>query len=198
MAPLYGLVLAGGKSSRMQRDKALLAYHGENQVQRTAALLGEVCPEVFLSLRPDGDPAEYGVDLQPVHDSFGESGPLGGILSAQAAHPEAAWLVAACDLPFLPAATLRYLVDHRAPDQMATAFASSHDGLPEPLCAIYEPHSHRSLIRYFEAGRLCPRKILIEEKINLLPLPDPQALDNVNTREEYRTALLRLRGNAQT
>lgn len=192
MCPLFGLVLAGGKSSRMQNDKALLAYHGENQVQRTARLLGGVCDEVFLSLRPGRAAADYGVGLHPIFDRFGEIGPLGGILSAQAEHREAAWLVAACDLPFLNGETLRFLIENRRPKQIATAFASSHDSLPEPLCALYEPHSHPVLQECLARGRTCPRKILMEERVSLLSLPHPNALDNVNTPDEYRSALERL------
>ena len=45
----------------------------------------------------------------------------------------------ACDLPFLADETLRHLIEHRDPSRLATAYRSSHDGLPEPLCAIWEP-----------------------------------------------------------
>jgi molybdenum cofactor guanylyltransferase len=191
-SPLYGLILAGGKSRRMQRDKALLAYHGQNQVQRSATLLEPVCKAVFLSLQPDRQPADYGVSLGPIHDRFGDCGPLGGILSAQDAHPHAAWLVLACDLPFLNSVTLLHLVARRDPARMATAYSSFHDNLPEPLCAIYEPSAQPVLKRFLDAGRLCPRKILIEAGLPLLTLPDPRALDNVNTAEEFQEAMERL------
>jgi len=191
--PLFGLILAGGKSTRMRSDKALLAYHGENQVQRSARLLAEVCDQVFISLRPGRFTNEFSVELPVVSDSFGEIGPLGGILSAQAEHPSAAWLVLACDLPFLTADVLRELKQHRGANAFI-AFSSTHDSLPEPLCAIYEPHSHAILQRYAGEGRCCPRKILIQEGAQLLPLPVPNALDNINTREEYREAMEKLGG----
>jgi molybdenum cofactor guanylyltransferase len=195
MSHIYGLILAGGKSSRMLRDKALLAYHGQNQVQRSASLLSQVCDRVFLSLRPGQSPSAYGIEIDVVHDRFGDAGPLGGILSAQVLQPDAAWLAVACDLPFLSLKTLDHLVKHRAKQAIATAFASHHDGLPEPLCALYEPASHPVLARYLKTGRNCPRKILIEEKVPLLALPDPAALDNVNTTAEYQEAMERLRNH---
>ena len=68
---------------------------------------------------------------------------------------------------------------------IATAFRSAHDGLPEPLCAIYEPRSNDALERYAAAGRNCPRKFLIESAATLVDLPDARALDNINSATEY-------------
>jgi molybdopterin-guanine dinucleotide biosynthesis protein A len=57
-APLYGLVLAGGESSRMGRDKALLRYHGTSQVRYLVKLLSEYCARVFVSVGPDRSGSE--------------------------------------------------------------------------------------------------------------------------------------------
>ncbi len=106
--------------------------------------------------------------------------------------PDAAWLVLACDLPHLSAQVIQYLVAHRDPARAATAFRSSHGGrhagLPEPLCAIYEPRSAAAIAAYLESGRNCPRKFLIQSDALLLDQPDPRALDNINTPEEYHAA----------
>ena len=102
-----------------------------------------------------------------------------------------AWLVLACDLPFLDAPTLDTLLLARDPDFDATAFSSSHDGLPEPLCAIYEPARDRRPAQ-IAAGRNCPRKFLINAHTQLLEQPNPRALDNVNTVEEYERAMSEL------
>ena len=104
---IYGLLLVGGESRRMGRDKALLKYGDDRtQLERSAELLQSVCPQVFVSLR-----AEQNFDLpagtQAILDNAPEAkGPLCGILSALRAHPEAHWLVLACDLPFLTTAAL--------------------------------------------------------------------------------------------
>ncbi len=74
----------------------------------------------------------------------------------------------------------------------ATAYKSAHDGLPEPLCAIWEPAAAPLLAEYQAAGGHCPRKFLIRHGANLLDLPDPRALDNVNTPEEYSQAVAAL------
>ena len=100
-----------------------------------------------------------------------------------------AWLVIACDLPFLDAQTLDTLLLARDPGFDATAFRSSHDGLPEPLCAIYEPSARKGIAAQIAAGRNCPRKFLINAHTQLLEQPNPRALDNVNTVDEYERAL---------
>ncbi len=101
----------------------------------------------------------------------------------------------ACDLPFLDAATLDTLIAARDRDGDATAFKSSHDGLPEPLCAIYEPRARQSIAAYLTAGRNCPRKFLINARTRLLDQPNPRALDNVNTLVEYGAAMTALTPN---
>jgi len=191
-APLFGLVLAGGASTRMQRDKAAIEYHGQSQLQWTFQLVSHVCAATFVSVRPDQreEPTRAGfpqiVDRQP------GIGPIAGISAAMQAHPKAAWLVIACDLPFLNEDTLRYLVANRDVRKLATAYRSSHDGLPEPLCAIWEPLAREPLLAYVAAGKQCPRKFLINADATLLDLPDARALDNVNTTDEYRSTVATL------
>ena len=183
LAPLYGLVLAGGASRRMGRDKAALTYHGQPQVRWAHALLARHCERAFVSVRADqrGDPARAG--LPQVIDGHDGLGPIAGIAAAQATFPDAAWLVVACDLPFLDDGLLELLVRQRG-HHPVTAFRSSHDGLPEPLCTIYEPATRMEILASIAQGRLCPRKFVIGTGVPLLEQPDPGALDNVNTPEE--------------
>jgi molybdopterin-guanine dinucleotide biosynthesis protein A len=189
--PLYGLLLTGGASRRMQQDKAALAYRGEPQLLRAWRLLQAVTERAFVSARDTqrDDPLRAGLPL--ILDRYEAIGPAAGILSAQDEYPEAAWLVLACDLPLLDAATLQQLVARRDPAAAATAFASSHDGLPEPLCAIWEPASHDLLKQRYASGSYCPRKALMQSNALLLPTPG-EALDNVNTPEEREAMQHRL------
>ena len=187
--PLYGLVLAGGRSTRMQRDKAVLAYHGRTQLEWAMELIAPFVERAFVSVRPDQQSDPVRAQYAQIVDTKEGLGPIAGIMAAQAAHPDAAWLVLACDLPFLDAATLKHLVWARREDRPATAYRSSHDGLPEPLCAIYEPASRESILGYIETGKNCPRKFLIRSSAHLIEEPNPRALDNVNTPEEYGSAM---------
>jgi molybdopterin-guanine dinucleotide biosynthesis protein A len=75
---------------------------------------------------------------------------------------------------------------------VATAFRSSHDGKPEPLCAIWEPRSAAVIASWLGAGQQCPRGLLGQADVALLSLRAPQALDNINTASEYAAARARL------
>ncbi len=193
--PLHGLLLAGGKSSRMGRDKASLVVGdgGMTQAARGIGLLGRFCDQTYLSLRA-GQAAPAGAEQAPViRDSDEAQGPLAGILGAFREAPSAAWLILACDLPFVSEALLANLVARfRAkPDAPFTAYASSRDGLPEPLCAIYGPSSRSILQRHATRGHFCPRHIMREENVPLLSLlvEDNRALENLNTPEDLAGAV---------
>jgi molybdopterin-guanine dinucleotide biosynthesis protein A len=188
--PLYGLVLAGGRSTRMQRDKGALEYRpGETQIDSAMKLLEGRVARVFLSVRGDQTHDRARSRHPQIVDRGGVEGPIAGISAAFAEHPGAAWLVLACDLPFLDARTLDVLIASRAPDGDATAFRSAHDGLPEPLCAIYEPRAAAKIAAQIASGKNCPRKFLINAATRLLDQPNPRALDNVNTLDEYANAM---------
>ena len=187
LPPLYGLVLAGGASKRMNRDKAALEYHGRPQLECAYELLTRYCERTFVSVRLDQvrDPlrARYPQIVDTMHDA----GPMAGIAAAQEAHPRAAWLVLACDLPFVSSPAIERLVAARN-GAAPVAYRSSHDRLPEPLCAIYEPGTQHAVLDAIAHGRLCPRKLLLRLEAPLLELPDPIALDNVNTPDEFTAA----------
>lgn len=191
--PMFGLVLGGGKSTRMRRDKAAIDYHGLPQVRYAYDLLAGFCDRVFVSNREDqaDEPAFEG--LEQIHDRFIGFGPMGGMLTAFHAYPNVAWLVLGCDLPFVDVSTLEHLLAQRDPLSLATCYLSTHDGLPEPLCAVYEPAYRRRLHQFLAEGRDCPRKALINSRAKRLQLPNPAALDNVNSPEEYDEAVAALK-----
>ena len=195
--PLFGLVLAGGASTRMRTDKAALQYHGRPQLQWAFELASNFCAASFVSVRPD-QRAEAARAAHPqIVDRQPGIGPIAGISAALLEHPKAAWLVVACDLPFLTERTLEHLIAHRDASKVATAYRSAHDGLPEPLCAIWEPSAREPVLAYIASGKQCPRKFLINSDAKLLDLPERQALDNVNTVEEFEAATGTLRPQAR-
>ena len=188
MTPLLGLVLAGGSSSRMRADKAALAYGARPQLAEAFDLLARHVDEAFVSVRAEQAFEPLRARYPQVVDGSLGRGPIAGIVAAQAHRPDCAWLVLACDLPFLDDATLERLLARRDPGRLATAFASRHDGLPEPLCAVYEPASRAAILAQVSGGRDCPRKFLIEHDVLLLEPATPAALDNANTPEDAAAA----------
>jgi molybdenum cofactor guanylyltransferase len=201
--PVYGLVLAGGQSTRMQRDKATLAYHGRTQLEWAMALVEPCVERAFVSVRPgQNDPLR--ARFEQIVDTREGLGPIAGIMAAQARYPHVAWLVVACDLPFIDGSTLDYLLAQRDAARQATAFRSGHpnnpkhNGLPEPLCAIYEPSSREAILAHVASGKDCPRKFLINNDTKLIDQPNPRALDNVNTPEEYGSAMSSLNPEGNT
>ena len=137
--PIAGLVLSGGHSKRMQRDKAALLIDGQHQLGRAVALLRHVCADVFVSVRPDqiNDPMRS--QYPQVIDQIQDVGPAAGILAAFALRPDHAWLIAAVDLPLLDAATLNQLVSERNPQLMALYYL----GTRKP-CAVRDVSQWRS------------------------------------------------------
>jgi len=187
---LYGLVLAGGQSRRMGRDKALLQRDGQTQLHLAVALLQGVTEKQFISTRAEQQDDAERQRYSQIVDRYEDIGPIAGILSALETHPEVDWLVLACDLPNLDQQTLEHLVEHAAVEKPFTAFRSSHDGLPEPLCAIFRSDSAAIIRAFVEEGLVCPRKILIRSDTMLLQQPNPAALDNVNTPDDLESSIL--------
>ncbi|PCJ62378.1 MAG: bifunctional molybdenum cofactor guanylyltransferase MobA/molybdopterin-guanine dinucleotide biosynthesis adaptor protein MobB [Planctomycetota bacterium] len=186
--PLNGLVLIGGNSSRMGQDKSQLDYHGKPQYEFVFDLLDKHCAETFISVAQEN----RSIAKPQLTDDFKNFGPMGGILTAMKYNPSAAWLVLACDMPFLTEKTIQFLIDHRDPYKAATAYKSLDNDFPEPLCSIFEPRSISFLYHFLSMGYQCPRKVLINSPINLLLQEESGALDNINTVDEYQQARQKL------
>lgn len=187
LPPVYGLVLAGGKSTRMREDKAGIEYHGIPQARSSYELLAQCCQNVFLSIREEQRENRANSGLPQIFDRFLGFGPIGGILSAMTAHPGVAWLVLACDMPFLTARDLRGLLERRNPETLATAFISPK-GFPEPLCTLYEPKSVMTLHRYMAQGEYSLINILSDSAIESVEPPRPEILTNLNAPAERDAA----------
>ena len=114
---------------------------------------------------------------------------MGGILSAQKTYPNVAWLVVACDLPFINTETLKDLIEGRNPFKDATCYLNPEKKWPEPLCTIYEPKSYTRLLQFLALGYSCPRKALFNSNINSLELSNKKALENINYPEEFENAM---------
>jgi molybdopterin-guanine dinucleotide biosynthesis protein A len=188
MANLNGLILAGGRSTRMEQDKGLINYHGKPQQEYLVDLLKPYCKEIFISSKENKK-------QNTITDHFDLDSPLNGILSAFHFDPAVAWLTVPVDMPHLNSKAIEFLLRHRDPKKVATCFFDSDGKLPEPLVTIWEAKSKPLLFDYYNSGGFSPRKFLEENDVQLLQAPDPKILQNINTHEDL---VLFLKQSGQT
>ena len=182
--PINGLVLVGGQSVRMGTDKSLLEYHGLPQRNFLYQLLGQYCNEVFFACR--ANQIQELADFQTIVDFQPSVGPITALLSAFAHNAQKTWLIVACDMPFVGADTIEFLLNHRDATAIATAFLNPETQFPEPLLTIWEPRSAPILRVAFERQERSPLRILQQNQPKLLIPPVANWLLNVNTLEEYQ------------
>jgi molybdopterin-guanine dinucleotide biosynthesis protein A len=137
---INAMVLAGGKSRRLGRDKVCESVGGQSMLARTAALAGRFCRQVWVSGR---DPATLGLDLPWMPDDEPGLGPMGGIVTClrRLGTP---LLVLACDLPLLREDVVRALLtarEERPAAAVMTTFLQQETGFIESLVAVYEPEA---------------------------------------------------------
>ena len=206
------LVLAGGQSRRMGRDKALLDFDGAPLIARVIERVRQVCAEVIVVANDAYAYACFGACV--VGDVYPGKGSLGGIFSGlQAAHEEYA-LAVACDLPFLNDALLRYMIllapqadvvipRAHAPtgkaqgatryDQLAVKESVYSKRCLEPMRARLLADDLR-IINFFDEVRV---RVVEPDQVARF---DPQLLSflNVNTPEDWKSALLLLSEGRKT
>jgi molybdopterin-guanine dinucleotide biosynthesis protein A len=143
-----GFVLAGGKSSRMGVDKALLEIDGISLIERAASLLQSVT----------GDPTIIGstslyssLGTKIVADDWPGHGPLGGMATALRVSRTPWNLIIACDLPYLTKAWLDFLIE-RALKSKADAVVPMNERGPEPLCGAYHKNAENRIRSAVEGG----------------------------------------------
>lgn len=180
-AELNGLVLIGGKSTRMGEDKSQLSYYGMPQSDYTVQLLEKQQLDTFVSVRAEQDAKQH----KTITDAFVGLGPFGAICSAFMKNPNNAYLVLATDLPYVSEALVAQLIAARNPKKIATAIKGKSAKFMEPLVTIWEPKAYPILLSYLAQGYSCPRKILINSDVEIVEVDDT-LIRNVNTPEEYK------------
>ncbi|MCH3881095.1 MULTISPECIES: NTP transferase domain-containing protein [Tenacibaculum] len=181
IAPIKGLVLVGGKSTRMGADKSTLEYYGKPQKEFAKELLESNNIETFYSVESISE------NQNEIHDTFLNLGPFGGICSAFQKDPNSAWIVLATDLPFVDKNLIRQLLEKRNTSKAATAIKGKDKNFPEPLITIYEPKAYPILLQYLAQGYSCPRKMLINSDVEIVEVDDA-FIRNINTPEDLEMA----------
>jgi molybdopterin-guanine dinucleotide biosynthesis protein A len=186
---LYGLVLAGGHSSRMGRDKGLLDYRGMPHRFYLESVLKKFCVRVLLSVNASQeqiDPTqhEYIVD----HTAYENTGPIGAVLNVHEGFPDAALFVVSCDLPYFDESCAKNLIDERDPSRAATAFFNSETEQPEPLVTIYENVLLRGLGDAFRNGENSLRRLLKKSDVKLIHQHNLRCIQSADTPEDFEIA----------
>ncbi|MBO0731648.1 MAG: formate dehydrogenase accessory sulfurtransferase FdhD [Acidimicrobiaceae bacterium] len=180
-----GLLLTGGASRRMGRDKAtLVGPAGETLARYVASLLRGVADPVL-----EVGPGRSG--LQAVADDRPGGGPLAAVATGARALHQRGWrgpvLLVATDLPALDDGTLAWLAGHPAPGAVVPTVGGRH----QPLCARYQLADLRHAEQLLAEGKAAMRDLLDVTEVTYAEPPRPEALADVDTPEEWAAQLSR-------
>jgi molybdopterin-guanine dinucleotide biosynthesis protein A len=190
-----GIILCGGRSTRMGVPKATLPFGPETMLQRVVRLLGTVVsPQVVVAASGQTLP-ELPHDIIVTHDEREQRGPLEGLRAGLKALPSSTGVayVTSCDVPLLVPGFVKHMIKLLGDHDIAVM---EIDGFPHPLSAVYRRTTLPHVEALLAADRLRPvflfdavrtRRVRPEEMISA----DPQLLTlrNLNTREDYLAAL---------
>jgi len=190
--PATAILLAGGQSRRMGTDKAALAVGGVRLLARVAGALRPHVGEVLVGAAPGQEVALDGVRV--VADRAPGQGPLMGLASCLAASRSDRNLVAACDLPDIPAPLVQRLLAEALTHEAVVPRGA--DGRLEPLLAVYRRRLLPDIERLLAAGERRIRPLYAARNVSYLPLAalGLEALANLNTPEDL--AAFEARGRA--
>lgn len=192
---LHGVVLAGGKSTRMGRDKAKLTFQGQDLVARAVNVLTSCCTSVWISGR---DAADHGLPNPWFMDQAPGKGPLRGILTALK-HIQHPCMFLPCDIPLMTPEVINRLVqiyEHRPTGTLRVDFKQQETGFIEALVAIYDPgcipYIEQALAQQqFKVARAVPENRCIHVPYSIAT--DSRPFLNINYPEDL--ALLKKAGN---
>jgi molybdenum cofactor guanylyltransferase len=197
---IEAFILAGGESSRMGRDKALLDFGGVPLIGRIAGLVESVAGPATIVGNPD---AYRGLSLRAIGDDWPGAGPLGAIATALRASTAPWSLVVACDLPYLTREWLEFLAA-RALASRAGAMLPMNARGAEPLCAAYHKSAEAAIRAALERGTRKVTDGLHGVRIASIEPAEWKAFDsegrlfkNMNRPEDYEEAKARLIGQGK-
>jgi molybdenum cofactor guanylyltransferase len=199
-SPASGYILAGGRSLRMGRDKALLELDGVPLLLRTVGLIESVLPRPTVIGHLE---AYESLGLEVLPDDWPGAGPLGGMATALR-NSRTLWsLVVACDLPYLTKAWLRYLVGRALASEAEAVLPVNRRGV-ESLCAMYHKRGEPAIRRALERGTRRVNDALAGLRLETIDPGEWEAFDpegllfkNMNSPRDYEEAKTRLGGSSK-
>ena len=189
-----GIVLCGGKSTRMGSPKALLPFGSETMLQRVVRLLGEVVEPIVVVAAADQNLPPLPVDVILTRDEREARGPLEGLRAGLKALPPSidSAYVTSCDVPLLVPDFVRQMIDLARDYDIAVM---EIDGFTHPLSAVYRRATLPFVEELLARDRLRP--VFLFEAVNTRRVrpeemtadPELRTLRNLNTPEDYEGAL---------
>lgn len=178
---ITGIVLAGGKSSRMGHDKALIVYHGKPLIQHAVDLLSRICTKVIISANSDAY-SFTGCEILP--DGMPVDAPMTGIFSG-IHHSDSEWnIVLSCDMPLVERWFIVMMLQHK--DGYDTVVPVHDNGTLEPLCAVYHRNTGLVLEKHLREGQYSIRQFILESNHNYIETGINRYMFlNVNTAEDF-------------
>ncbi|SDE70677.1 molybdenum cofactor guanylyltransferase [Sporomusa acidovorans] len=183
-----GIILAGGRSSRMGRDKTLLVYNDETMIERTVRKLRNFVDEIIVA---SNSTAKYNLPgIVEVPDTYPGMGPLGGMHAGlMAARHQYAFIVS-CDMPFFTEELAGYLIKRSAEYDV---IVPEIEGRLEPLCAVYSRNCVKPIEKCLQANVRQVYQFYSEVRVlkiresELCPVGDLREMFyNLNTPEDVR------------
>lgn len=192
--PLVGVIICGGKSTRMGLDKAFMDYHGKEQCYHLYELLLPFCKSVYISCN-EQQAKTLKPQYQKICDAkeFENKGPMAALLSLEKSIHSQSFLILACDYPFINKESIETLIQGRLVNGDALCFYNEEENILEPLLAIYEKKCISRLIRFYNQGNYSLRDFLKSINAKKIKPAAPDTLFNVNSMEDYRRTIQKLK-----
>ena len=184
MSEFTGIVLAGGFSSRMGRDKSMIEFNGNLLYERAANMLSPFVNQVCISINQT-QKETYEYLFPTIVDKYRGQGPIGGILSCLE-FTSLPLIILGCDLPLISEKDIEHLIQIRNQDQACSLFFNDQSLFFEPLLSIWELHSFSKLKSYYANGGRSLQKFINESQIERISMPDPNHFYNLNTLDDLR------------
>ena len=177
---ITGVILAGGKNSRMGSDKGMLKVGSKKIIERIIDAMKPVVDEIIII--SNGNTYDY-LGYKVFNDIIKDCGPMGGIHTALSFSKTGKNLIVACDMPFLSSDILKQIID-KSNDCDITV--PEFLGEVHPLCAIYSSLCRNKFSKFLENGEWKMKKVLIQFKTKKISF-SKNHFQNINTPEEYQT-----------
>ena len=190
MSGVYGLVVCGGKSTRMGTDKSMLNYHGQPQRYHLYEMLNGLCEHVFISCNKEQAatiPDKYAVIVDD--EQYGDIGPMVALLTAFDKHPDASFLVVGGDYPHLQIEELDRLIKVSLQTNKPTSLYNIESEFIEPLISVYQHNIKYQLDQNFQQNKYSLRLLLEDVNAHVIEPLNYMSIISIDNLQQYNETI---------